>query len=98
MFRAGEMARRLSALAALQEDPGLILAPTWQATTVCNSRPRESSDLFWPLRELHAHAMQLYMQAKQPHTQSKAKQKPNSKLTCLPYKLSFKVEGTKEGL
>lgn len=34
------MAEQLRALAALPEDLGSILRPTWQLTTACNSRSR----------------------------------------------------------
>ena len=36
-IRAGEMAQWLRALTALPKDPGFP-KPTWQLTTVCNSR------------------------------------------------------------
>jgi hypothetical protein len=43
-------------------------APTWWFTTVYNSSSRGSDALLWPLRVLHSHGTQTYMQAKHSYT------------------------------
>lgn len=43
-------------MGALAEDPGSVSRPTWQLTAICNSSPRGSLALFYPLRALGMHA------------------------------------------
>lgn len=45
----GVVAQRLRAQAVLTEDPGLVLRPTLQLTTMCES------GLFWTRKALHTH-------------------------------------------
>ena len=62
--RFGKMAQRLRELAALTEDPGLVLSTTWWFITICNSifrGPELSSDL---IGIMHTHTAHMYMQAK----------------------------------
>lgn len=42
------MVKWLRELAASSEDLVLLLAPTWELTTVLNSSLRRSPELFWP--------------------------------------------------
>lgn len=50
---AGEMPQLLRALVALPKDLGSICHTLIEVHNICNSNPRGSDVLFWPLRTLH---------------------------------------------
>lgn len=58
------MALWLGDLAALPEDSGQVLAPTWWLTTICDSISRGPDALLWPLQALHVHGAQTYTRVK----------------------------------
>jgi hypothetical protein len=49
------MAQAVRALAALPNDPGSVLAPTWQLTTAYNTNSRGPNTLFYLHRDRHTH-------------------------------------------
>lgn len=53
---AGEMTQCLRALAALLEDQGSVLAPTWWLTTLCSSSRRDPT----PTSELCEYCIHVY--------------------------------------
>ena len=72
---AGEMAQWLRALAALAEKSGLV--PSAHEDSICKSRCREFSALFWPLWVLHMLGAHPFMQAN-THTNKTERRKCQS--------------------